>query len=173
MPRFADCPVGHLRQHRSRFRGGECCATAGDDTTEAPPRAERDRSCLKVSILILKEQAAKFRGNVVRDATGNSALDLQHMCGKRVHALQSWGKHFLIVFRGFSRRAHMLLFGSYLIDDAKPGKIPRMSLAFDNGVLNVYASSLKYIEGALDDTYDWRTDVMDPQWDQRLYRDHT
>ena len=121
------------------------------------------------SIVILKEAAAHFSGKTVRKASGNSKLDLGRMEGKRVVALRSWGKHFLIEFRGFSMRVHMLMFGSYLIDEEKPAN-PRMSLAFDNGVLNFYASSLKYIEGSLDDTYDWRIDVMSPAWTPRLAR---
>lgn len=122
------------------------------------------------SIVILKEAAAKFSGKTVRNATGNSSLDLERMKGRRVHAVKSWGKHFLIVFSRFSLRVHMLLFGSYRIDDTKPGKTPRVSLEFDNGVLNIYASSVKYIEGAIEDAYDWRADVMDSRWDPKLAR---
>ena len=122
------------------------------------------------SIVILKEESGKFRGKVVRRATGNSSLDLARMEGRRVRAVRSWGKHFLIVFSRFSLRVHMLLFGSYRIDDTRPGKTPRVSMAFDNGVLNFYASSVKYIEGDIDDAYDWRTDVMDPRWNPALAR---
>ncbi|RZA12934.1 MAG: endonuclease, partial [Lysobacteraceae bacterium] len=121
------------------------------------------------SIVILTEEAAKFRGKTVREATGNSKQDLARMQGRKVVALRSWGKHFLIEFRGFSMRVHMLLFGSWLIDGEKAAT-PRMSLRFDNGTLNMYACSLKYIEGPLDDTYDWRTDVMSPAWDPKLAR---
>ena len=60
------------------------------------------------SIVILKEAAAKFRGKAVRNATGNSSLDLDRMKGRRVYAVRSWGKHFLIVFSRFSLRVHML-----------------------------------------------------------------
>ena len=121
------------------------------------------------SIVILREAAAKFRGKTVRRALGNSSLDLTRMEGRRVIALRSWGKHFLIEFSGFSLRVHMLMFGSYRIDERKPSP-PRVSLQFDNGELNIYASSLKYIEGKLDETYDWRTDVMNDAWDPRLAR---
>ncbi|HEY5803513.1 MAG TPA: DNA-formamidopyrimidine glycosylase family protein [Lysobacter sp.] len=121
------------------------------------------------SIVILKEAASKFRGKTVRASTGNSKLDLARMRGRRAVAIRSWGKHFLIEFRGFSLRVHMLMFGSYRIDDAKPVP-PRVSLEFDNGVLNIYSSSLKYIEGPLDDTYDWRGDVMNAEWDPKLAR---
>lgn len=121
------------------------------------------------SIVILREAAAKFRGKTVRRAVGNSSLDLTRMEGRRVIALRSWGKHFLIEFSGFSLRVHMLMFGSYRIDERKPSP-PRVSLQFDDGELNIYASSLKYIEGKLDETYDWRTDVMNDAWDPRLAR---
>lgn len=121
------------------------------------------------SIVILREAAARFRRRTVRRATGNSSLDLTRMEGRRVLSLRSWGKHFLIEFSGFSLRVHMLMFGSYRIDERKPAP-PRVSLQFDNGELNIYASSLKYIEGPLDATYDWRTDVMSDDWDPRLAR---
>ncbi|WP_367345353.1 DNA-formamidopyrimidine glycosylase family protein [Stenotrophomonas bentonitica] len=121
------------------------------------------------SIVILREAAAKFHRKTVRRAIGNSSLDLTRMEGRRVLSLRSWGKHFLIEFSGFSLRVHMLMFGSYRIDERKPGP-PRVSLQFDNGELNIYASSLKYIEGPLDDSYDWRTDVMNDAWDPRLAR---
>jgi len=121
------------------------------------------------SIVILREAATKFSGKTVREASGNSKLDLARMEGRRVVALRSWGKHFLIEFRGFSLRVHMLLFGTYRIDDRKP--VPaRMSLRFDNGELNFYSSSLKYIEGPLEDIYDWRADVLDQDWDPELAR---
>ncbi|WP_313343458.1 DNA-formamidopyrimidine glycosylase family protein [Stenotrophomonas sp.] len=121
------------------------------------------------SIVILREAAAKFRGKTVRRAVGNSSLDLTRMEGRRVVALRSWGKHFLIQFSSFSLRVHMLMFGSYRIDERKPSP-PRVSLQFDTGELNIYASSVKYIEGPLEDTYDWRTDVMNDAWDPRLAR---
>lgn len=121
------------------------------------------------SLVILREAAGKFRGKTVRTVTGNSSLDLSRMQGRRVVSVRSWGKHFLVEFRGFSLRVHMLLFGSYLIDAEKDAP-PRASLRFDNGVLNIYASSLKYIEQPLDEVYDWRTDVLSPEWDARRAR---
>lgn len=121
------------------------------------------------SIIIMREAAARFRGKTAREVGGNSKLDLQRMRGRKVIAVRSWGKHFLLEFRGFSLRAHLLLFGSWLID-AERAATPRLSLHFDNGTLNVYACSLKYIEGALDEAYDWRGDVMAPEWDPKLAR---
>src|SRR6185437_8456466 len=121
------------------------------------------------SILILREAATKFAGKVVRKGIGNSKLDLTRMEGRRTKAIRSWGKHFLIDFGKFSLRIHMLMFGSYRIDETKPAPV-RMSLTCDNGQLNCYSSSLKYIEQPLDGVYDWRSDVLSPSWSPRLAR---
>ena len=117
------------------------------------------------SILILREAAARFRGKTVRKASGNSKLDLTRMEACRIVSIRSWGKHFLIEFRGFSLRVHLMMFGSYRIDDRKPAATPRLSLQFDDGELNFYTCSLKYIEGPLDETYDWSGDVLSDAWD--------
>src|SRR5690606_25049845 len=122
------------------------------------------------SLVILREEAAHFRRRTVRRVEGNSTLDIQHMQGRRVRSVRSWGKHFLLEFSSFSLRVHMLMFGTYRIDEPKPDKPPRLALHFDNGVLYFYSSSLKYVEGPLDETYDWRADVMSPDWDSNLVR---
>jgi endonuclease-8 len=121
------------------------------------------------SIVILREQAAPFTGRIVRHVEGNSKLDLQRMRGQRVIAFQSWGKHFLIRFPRFAMRVHFMLFGSYRINERKES-VPRMSLAFAKGELNFYACSLKYIEGNLDQAYDWQADVMSDAWNPRAAR---
>lgn len=122
------------------------------------------------SLVILRDEAARFRRRTVRRVEGNSSLDLQRMHGRRVVTVRSWGKHFLLEFTDFSLRVHMLMFGSYRIDDPKPDKPPRLALHFDNGTLYFYSSSVKYVEGPLADTYDWHGDVMSPDWDPALAR---
>lgn len=112
----------------------------------------------------MREEVARFRGKTVRHASGNSKLDLTRMQGRRIVAIRSWGKHLLIEFRGFSLRVHLMMFGSYRIDGRKPGTTPRLSLRFDQGELNFYTCSLKYIEGPLEETYDWSGDVLSDAW---------
>ncbi|MCE7033054.1 endonuclease [Lysobacter sp. GX 14042] len=117
------------------------------------------------SIVILREQAEKFGGQVVEEVGGNSRMDIQRMAGQRAGTLRSWGKHFLVPFDGFTLRVHFLLWGSYRIDERRGDGKERLSLRFDNGELNFYSSSLKYIEGDLDEAYDWAADVMSDAWD--------
>jgi endonuclease-8 len=116
------------------------------------------------SIVILKEEAAAFAGRKVLRVSGNSKQDLQRMHGRRIVALRSWGKHFLLDFGDFALRVHFMLFGSYRINDRRESP-PRLSLAFARGEeLNFYACSLKFVEGDLDAAYDWSGDVMSETW---------
>jgi len=122
------------------------------------------------SILILREAAARFRGKTVRSVNGNSKLDINRMQGRRIVSVRSWGKHLLLEFSGFSLRIHLMMFGSYRIDERKAGATPRLSLRFDKGELNFYTCSLKFIEDPLDETYDWSGDVLSDQWSSRKAR---
>jgi endonuclease-8 len=124
------------------------------------------------TIVILREAAAPlFTGKVVRHAEGNTrVIDAARMRGRKVLALRSWGKHFLVCFSGFTLKVHFMLFGSYRIDEAKENAAPRLSLRTAKHELNFYASSVKYLEGDLDAIYDWRADVMDDAWDPALAR---
>jgi endonuclease-8 len=116
------------------------------------------------SIVILKEEVQKFKGKIVKEAGGNSTkIDFNRITGKKVIDFKSWGKHFLICFKGFTIRVHFLLFGSYRIDEQKETS-PRLSLKFTNGELNLYACSVLIIEENLNDVYDWTGDVMNEKW---------
>ena len=134
-----------------------CCGISKPSMPEGP------------SIVILKEEAAAFAGQTILKATGNSKIDKLRLSGQRVLALKSWGKHFLIEMAGFSLRIHFLLFGSYLINQRKEAE-PRLSLRFATGELNFYSCSVRFIEGHLDQSYDWSADVMSAQWDAAAAR---
>ena len=115
------------------------------------------------TIVILKEEVSAFKDKKVIAVEGNSKLDIQKMAGKTIVDFKSWGKHFLICFKGFSVRIHFMLFGSYRINYRKESA-PRLRLIFKNGELNFYACSLRFIEEDLDKVYDWSGDVMNPLW---------
>ena len=121
------------------------------------------------SIVILRELAEGFAGKRVLDATGNTrTIDPARMRGATVRRIASWGKHFLVQFDGFVLRVHFMLYGSYAIDEEKPGRVPRLHLGFARGrQLNFYACSLRYLEGGIDEHYDFGTDVMSDAWNPR------
>ncbi|OBU68470.1 endonuclease [Stenotrophomonas maltophilia] len=121
------------------------------------------------SIVLLREAASHFKGHVVQHVEGNSRVDLSSLRGRRVKAVRSWGKHFLLEFGQQTLRIHLMLFGSWRIDERKPGPA-RVSLRLDNGELNFYACSVRLIDQPLDEVYDWRGDVMADAWDPKLAR---
>jgi len=116
------------------------------------------------SIVILKEEAEIFTGRGVLAVSGNSREDIQRMEGREVIEFKTWGKHFLICFESFTVRIHLMLFGTYRINEQKAG-VPRVSLTFDNGYLNFYNCSVKMWEGGAGDRYDWTADIMNDAWD--------
>lgn len=121
------------------------------------------------SIAILRDEASKFVGKVVRRAQGNAKIAMARIEGQRVADLRSFGKQTLILFDGFYVRVHLLMFGSYLIDERKDVP-PRLGLTFPNGEINFYNCSVKLLDGDALALYDWRIDIMSEQWDEKFVR---
>jgi endonuclease-8 len=119
------------------------------------------------SIVILKQQAGPFVGRFIRTASGNAKLDLERLPGGRILSLRSFGKQFLIETPELTVRIHLLMFGSYRINE-RADKPPRLMLTFARGELSFYACSVRYLEQPLDEIYDWRSDVLSDAWDPRL-----
>lgn len=120
------------------------------------------------SIVILKEliDALHLEGKQVLAVSGNTKIEKERMLHQQVTEFKSWGKHFLICFKGFSLRVHFMMFGSYRINERKETPA-RLSLSFDGAELNFYTCSLKFVEGDINDSYDWSADVMAKEWDPK------
>ncbi len=116
------------------------------------------------SIVILKEAVQPFKGQTVLEVSGNRKIDLDRIGGQKVVDFLSFGKQFLIKLEDFSIRIHLLLFGTYRINERKE-TVPRLRLIFKNGELNFYGCSVQYVEEELDTVYDWSADVMTDSWD--------
>ena len=127
------------------------------------------------SIVILKEAAEPFVGEKVVEVSGNRKIDLQRIQGQKVQEFISFGKQFLIRLDDFTIRIHLLLFGTYRINERKESPA-RLSLIFEEGEMNFYGCSVNFIEGDLDQLYDWSADVMSDAWDpeaaQRKLKEH-
>ncbi len=116
------------------------------------------------SIVILKELAEPFIGQTVLEVSGNSKTDIHRILHQKITDIKTWGKHTLICFPGFTLRIHLMLYGSYRINEKKENAAPRLSMKFSNGEWNFYSCSIKFIDGNLNDVYDWTADVMNAQW---------
>lgn len=120
------------------------------------------------SLVLLKEQAAKFIGKRIDMAEGASKVDMDLINGQRLQDLKTWGKHFLFQLENCSIRIHYLMFGNYYIDSRHPEKLPKLSLFFGNGEWHNYNCAVRILETTnLDDLYDWSTDVMQESWNPK------
>ena len=116
------------------------------------------------SIVILKEETEQFSGQKIISVSRNTAIDLERLEGKIINEIKTWGKHYLICFDDFTVKIHLLMFGTYRINERKE-TTPRLSLVFKDGELNFYTCSVKILEGDLSLYYDWSEDVMNIKWD--------
>lgn len=118
------------------------------------------------SILIMKEAVTQFEGKEVLEISGNSKIDKTPMLHQKIISFKTWGKHFLICFEDFTVRIHLLLFGSYRVNEKKETP-ERLHFQFENGELNFYACSVKIIEGDISKEYDFTADVLNDNWDSK------
>ncbi|WP_125722969.1 DNA-formamidopyrimidine glycosylase family protein [Flavobacterium ustbae] len=118
------------------------------------------------SIVILKEEVHQFAGQKIISVSGNTSIDISRLENETILAFKTWGKHFLICFDSFTVKIHMLMFGTYLINERKAAK-PRLSLVFKKGELNFYTCLVKILEGDINSYYDWTVDVMNENWDPK------
>jgi len=120
------------------------------------------------SLVILAEEAKKFVGNSVTQSTGSTKLiDIKSFRGRKLTRLRTWGKHLLLCFGRNVIKIHFLMFGSYRIDEDKPGGQPRLCLKFPNGRISFYSCSIRLLEKTIAQTYDWRVDLMSRAWDEK------
>ena len=121
------------------------------------------------SIVILKEAVQAFKGQKVIEVGGNTKIDKDRMLNQEIIDFKTWGKHFLICFKHFTIRIHMLMFGSYSINEKKD-RVPRLSLRFNNGEINFYTCAVKEIDEPINEVYDFTADVMNDAWDANAAR---
>ena len=81
------------------------------------------------TILMMAEEAAKFVGRPVREASGNAKIAYSRLMRRKPLAIRSFGKQFLVDFGAFYLRAHLLLFGSWTSTIASFAPSPSTSAA--------------------------------------------
>src|SRR5438270_8999411 len=118
------------------------------------------------SIVIIKEALQEFKGKKILHASGNAKIDMGLLENKKITDIKTWGKHLLICCNDVTVRIHLMMWGSYRINERKETK-PRLSLEFKDGEINFYNTATKIIEGDLNEVYDWSADVLSDEWDAK------
>ncbi len=117
------------------------------------------------SLIILKQKLAPFKNRVITAASGYAKNVQPDMFrGNKLTDIKTWGKHLLLVFRGFTIRVHMGLFGSYKINEPVK-RNAALHLQFDEDEVNFSISKIEVLKEPLNKVYDWSTDIMSKKWD--------
>ncbi|UEQ77855.1 DNA-formamidopyrimidine glycosylase family protein [Chryseobacterium arthrosphaerae] len=117
------------------------------------------------SIILMKENLQPFVGQQVTEASGNTQFDKEPFVGQTLLEVRTFGKQTYLVFENAAIRIHLLMFGSYSIDEqTKPDKSLRLSLIFPKGGMYFYTCSVKAVEPDFLSSIDWEADVMSDQW---------
>ncbi|OCA74300.1 DNA-formamidopyrimidine glycosylase family protein [Chryseobacterium arthrosphaerae] len=117
------------------------------------------------SIILMKENLQPFVGQQVTEASGNAQFDKEPFVGQTLLEVRTFGKQTYLVFENAAIRIHLLMFGSYSIDEqTKPDKSLRLSLIFPKGGMYFYTCSVKAVEPEFLSSIDWEADVMSDQW---------
>jgi len=120
------------------------------------------------SIILMKESLQKFVGKKVINAEGNAKFEKEPLIGKTLLEIRTFGKQTYLVFDEISVRIHLLMFGSYSVDEqTKPDKSLRLALHFKDGGMFFYTSSVKLVDAEFLSTIDWEADVMSDGWDPK------
>ncbi|WP_080780723.1 DNA-formamidopyrimidine glycosylase family protein [Chryseobacterium phocaeense] len=117
------------------------------------------------SILLMKESLLPFVGKTVTEALGNAQFDKEPLIGQTLQEIRTFGKQTYLVFDSMAVRIHLLMFGSYGIDEqTKPDKRLRLSLHFKSGSMYFYTCSVKSVDLEFLSTIDWEADIMSDAW---------
>src|SRR5690606_5670861 len=112
----------------------------------------------------MSNETQSLVAKTIKSVNGNATLDLSHVNRANILSIRSWCKQLLIQLPDFAVRIHLLMFGSYKINERKETP-PRLSLEFaGKEELNFYACSVKFLEGNASELYDWNADVMSDTW---------
>jgi endonuclease-8 len=121
------------------------------------------------SLFLLKEDIHHFRKKKVKKAAGNASIDIPLLEGKTLTDIKTWGKQLFLIFTGkLTVRIHLLMFGSYSVDEQiRPKRSIRLQLEFTNGTVYFYTCAVRMLEPGWDKEYDWSADIMSDKWNSR------
>jgi endonuclease-8 len=118
------------------------------------------------SIYIVRETLIPFIGRKIIAVEGNTKIDKKRLLNQKILDIKSWGKHLLICFDHFTLKIHFMMFGTYLVNQRKSTPL-RLALQFKKEEINFYTCSVQFLDGELDQLYDFSSDVLSDSWNVR------
>lgn len=113
----------------------------------------------------MKENLVEFIGAKVISVKGNAKVDKEVLQGKKLDDILTFGKQTYLVFGSVVVRIHLLMFGSYSINEqTKPDKSLRLGLDFVSGSIYFYTCSVKILDKSYLKEIPWEADVLSKKW---------
>lgn len=120
------------------------------------------------SILLMKEDLQTFVGKKVVEASGNAVTDISILEDKTLLEIRTFGKQTYLIFDEVYVRIHLLMFGSYSVDEqTKPDKSLRLALLFKTGSMYFYTCSVKLVDAEFLSAIDWEADILSDEWNSK------
>ena len=117
------------------------------------------------SIILMKENLLPFTGQQVTETSGSALSEKDSFVGQTLLEIRTFGKQTYLVFEKQAIRIHLLMFGSYSIDEqTKPDKNLRLALFFSSGSIYFYTCSVKIVDPDYLSSIDWEADIMSDSW---------
>ncbi len=117
------------------------------------------------TVFLMKEDLQNFEGKKVMEAGGDAKFEKDTFEGKILKEVRTFGKQTYLVFDDNVVRIHLLMFGSYEIDEqTKPDRQLRFSLIFKESSVYFYTCNVRLVEPAFLQGIDWEADVMSDAW---------
>ena len=121
-----------------------------------------------IVILVDKIKALHLGKPKILGVSGSAkGIDEDQLVGQDIQAFKSHGKHFLICLKDLTITIHLMLFGTYLINETKKKPL-KFGIRLKNDELNFYTCNVNFLEGNVKQHFDWRNDIMDEEWDDDL-----
>jgi endonuclease-8 len=107
-------------------------------------------------------------GKGVISLDGRSRFPLERLIGGCITRIYPIGKLLFLEFHEFTLRVHFLMWGRYRLNGDIPGKIPKLTMNFDDGsTLRFYASAIALLPSdRIPALHDPALDPMDDAWDR-------
>ena len=117
------------------------------------------------SIVLMKENLQQFVGKKVVAVRGNAKIEKETLTGKTLQNIRTFGKQTYLEFGETVVRIHLLMFGSYSINEqTRPDKSLRLCLKFPTGEIYFYTCSVKIADKEFLDKIPWEADVLSDEW---------
>lgn len=120
------------------------------------------------SILLMKENLLPFVGEKVISVNGNAKIEKEILIGEKLQKIRTFGKQTYLIFDKINVRIHLLMFGSFSINEhTKPDKSLRLALHFNKGNIYFYTCSVKMVDDEFLNSIPWEADVLSEDWNPK------